>query len=231
MKSLQLTWDEEVVSWFPSLAVSAGIIRGVKVERTNAEAEKLRIIVFSEARSAFKLDELKNNNIVRAYRDLFWALDIDPTKTRPSGEALLRRVLHGKDIPQISSAVDAYNLASLQTIVPISGFDLDTVTPPLHVRFSEKGDVFQSIGVETAEQLDEKMLLVTDRSLVLCVYPHKDADATKITGKTQNILLIGYGAPSISEDTLVEAVSLALTYVHQVAGGRVEGVEVYSAKP
>ena len=230
MKHPFLVWSKEAITRFPQLAVSVGVIRDVKVERTNAETERLRDLVFGQVRLTFKIEELKDNPLVRAYRDLFWALNIDPTKTRPSGEALLRRVLHKKDIPQISSAVDAYNLASLKTIIQISGFDLDTITPPLYIRFSRKDDVFKGIGMQTPKHLDEKMLLVTNGRQVVCIYPHKDADATKITGKTDDILLVGYGAPKVQKNRLVEAVELALTYISRTSGGGIGGVEVFSAE-
>ena len=230
MKHSLFVWDQEVAAQFPRLAVSVSIIKDVRVEQS-AEVERLRNLVFAQMRSAFRLEELKDDPVVRAYRDFFWALNIDPTKTRPSGEALLRRVLHGEDIPRISSAVDSYNLASLQTIVPISGFDLDILAAPLHIRFSKEGDVFQGIGMQAPKRLEEGMLVVADSQQILCIYPHKDADSTKITFKTKNILLVGYGAPNISKDRLVDAVNLASSYIKQTSRGRIEGIEVSSAGP
>src|SRR5213593_855629 len=47
-------------------------------------------------------------------RALFHRLDIDPTKTRPSSEALLRRVLQGKGLPRVNAVVDVCNLCSLE---------------------------------------------------------------------------------------------------------------------
>lgn len=113
-----LTWDKEAANRFPTLFVCVGIIQGVKVQRSNPQVEALRHIVTEDVRCKFNLEQLKNDLTVRAYRDLFWALGIDPTKTRPSGETLLRRVLHGDEVPKISTVVDAYNLASLETIIP-----------------------------------------------------------------------------------------------------------------
>jgi DNA/RNA-binding domain of Phe-tRNA-synthetase-like protein len=94
------------------MLLCAGVIRGVKVEQTNAQVEALRRTVTEEVRGKYRLELLKDNPTIRAYRDLFWSLGVDPTKTRPSGEALLRRVLHGREIPRISTVVDSYNLAS-----------------------------------------------------------------------------------------------------------------------
>jgi len=63
----------------------------------------------------------------------------------------------------------------------------------------------------------------------LCVYPYRDADATKINGKTRNVLIIGYGAPSISKSQLVDAVEKALNYIEKGAGGSRETVNVFQS--
>ena len=227
---IQVHWQEEVASKFPELAICTGVIRGVKVQSTTPETEKLRNEIFEEAKRNFVLETLKDHPIVRAYRDFFWSLDIDPTKTRPSGEALLRRILQGKNIPKISNVVDAYNLASLKTIIPLSGYDLDIVFPPLVIRFSRENDVFQGIGMPSPIKLERKMLLLTDQKRILCIYPYRDSDATKITSRTRNVLIVGYGAPKIENEKLEEAVSTALELIKRVAGGIIEGTELHTCK-
>ena len=225
---IQVHWQKEVASKFPELAICTGVIREVKVQSTTPETEKLRNEIFEEARRNFVLETLKDNPIVRAYRGFFWSLDIDPTKTRPSGEALLRRILQGKNIPKISNVVDAYNLASLKTIIPLSGYDLDIVFPPLVIRFSRENDVFQGIGMPSPIKLERKMLLLTDQKRILCIYPYRDSDATKITSRTRNVLIVGYGAPKIENEKLEEAVSTALELIKRVAGGIIEGTELHT---
>jgi len=51
---------------------------------------------------------------VRAYRDFYWRIGLDPTKTISSSEALLRRVLKG-EFPTVSVLIDAENIASAET--------------------------------------------------------------------------------------------------------------------
>jgi len=164
---------------------------------------------------------------VRAYRDLYWSLGIDPTKTRPAGEALLRRALHGNDIPGISNVVDAYNLASLETIIPLSGFDQDLVSPPLEIRFSTERDEFTGIGMNKPIKFTQRTLLVADTKQILCVYPYRDANRTKINPRTRSVLIIGYGALGIGKDQLVNAVEKALVYIESTAGGVKERVNVF----
>jgi DNA/RNA-binding domain of Phe-tRNA-synthetase-like protein len=69
-----------------------------------------------------------------AARELYRAFGMDPTRTRPSSEALLRRVLQGKDLPRILNAVDLCNLCALRSLLPIGLYDAAAVTPPVDLR-------------------------------------------------------------------------------------------------
>ena len=68
-------------------------------------------------------EQIRDQIIFRAYRDFFWRVGIDPTKTRPASEALTRRIVAGKSLPTINTLVDSYNLASVETFVAIAAFD------------------------------------------------------------------------------------------------------------
>jgi DNA/RNA-binding domain of Phe-tRNA-synthetase-like protein len=225
---VQVSWDPEVMRRFPKLAVCVGTIAGVRNVKENEQIRQLKKAVYEEVRAKHRIETLKGDLTVRAFRDFYWKLNIDPTKTRPSGEALLRRVLHGKELPTISTIVDAYNLGSMKTIIPISGFDIDHLNPPLHVRFAESWETFKGIGMSKPMPLEEKMLVLSDKSQVLCIYPYRDADRTKITMQTGDAVIIGYGAPGIANQQLEEAVQTTLAYVKQVARGEIEMAKVFS---
>ncbi|MEM3616289.1 MAG: phenylalanine--tRNA ligase beta subunit-related protein [Candidatus Bathyarchaeia archaeon] len=231
MQPINVYWCAEVTSKFPQLAISIGTINNVRVERENQKIKELKKALYAEARAQHNIEGLKENPVIRAYRDFYWRLNIDPTKTRPSGEALLRRVLHGDEIPTISTAVDAYNLASMKTIIPISGFDRDTLHPPFNVRFAENGEAFTGIGMEKPMALTSNMLVLADTRRVLCIYPHRDADQTKITAETKNILLVAYGAPGITYQQLEEAIKTALEYIKACCGGEIAMIKVFSSTP
>jgi DNA/RNA-binding domain of Phe-tRNA-synthetase-like protein len=212
------------------MLLCAGVIRGVKVEQTNAQVEALRRTVTEEVRGKYRLELLKDNPTIRAYRDLFWSLGVDPTKTRPSGEALLRRVLHGREIPRISTVVDSYNLASLKTTIPLSGFDLDALHLPLCVRFSLQNEEFHGIGMDASIKLSRKMLVLADSEQIVCIYPYRDAKTTRITKETGNVVIVGYGAPQISQNELTSAVETALSFIQQTSGGKIETVSIFKSK-
>jgi len=224
---IRVNWSSEVSKKFPELSICVGVVNNVRNEKGNEQAKQLKRAVYEEVRTKYNIETLKDNLMVRAYRDFYWKLDIDPTKTRPSGEALLRRVLNGNELPCISAVVDAYNLASMKTIVPTSGFDLDRLSPPFQVRFAVNGEVFAGIGMNENMPLTEKMLVLTDERQVLCVYPYRDSDHTKITMQTRNAVIVGYGVLGIAEQQLKDAVETALSYIKQVSGGETETVKAF----
>jgi DNA/RNA-binding domain of Phe-tRNA-synthetase-like protein len=221
-----VTWSADVLVRFPELAICIGTIIGIHNQKENDQLRQLKKTVYEEAKAKYNSEALKDNPTVRAYRDFYWKLDIDPTKTRPSGEALLRRVLNGNELPNISTVVDAYNLASMQTVIPISGFDKDRLNPPFHIRFANN-EAFTGIGMNKPMQLTQKMLILTDEKQVLCVYPYRDSDHTKITLLTQKAVIIGYGAPRIDQEQLKAAVERTLEYIKCVSGGEIETIKLF----
>lgn len=220
-------WGSQVSEKFPELAICIGIVNNVHVEKENEQIQELEKDVYKEVRTKYNIETLKDNPTVRAYRDFYWKLDVDPTKTRPSGEALLRRVLHGKELPRISPVVDTYNLASLKTIIPISGFDKDRLNPPFQIRFAKNGEAFTGISMNKPMALTDKTLVLTDENQILCIYPYRDSDHTKITRQTRNVLIVGYGAPGITEQQLKESVETTISYIKLVLGGETETIKVF----
>ena len=220
-------YDAEVSEKLPELSICLGLINSIRVEKEGGRVQRLKKAAYEEVRGRYKVETLKDDPTVRAYRNLYWKLGIDPTKTRPSGEALLRRVLRGSGLPNISTVVDAYNLASMKTIISISGFDKDRLNPPFCVRFAKGGETFTGIGIDKPVILTNRMLVLTDEKQIVCIYPYRDSDCTKITEQTRNALIIGYGAPGISEQQLKEAVETTLSYIKQVSDGEIETVSIF----
>jgi DNA/RNA-binding domain of Phe-tRNA-synthetase-like protein len=224
---IDLRWSEEIQEKFPKLVVCIGLIAGGSLQKENERLAQLKKAVYAEVKRKFVLETLKDDPTVRAYRDFYWKLNIDPTKTRPAGEALLRRALHGDQLPEISTVVDAYNLASMKTLIPISGFDFDALTPPFQVRFAENGETFTGIGMKTPMALTENIVVLADTKRVVCVYPYRDCDHTKITMATENVVIVGYGASGMASDQIREAVETALEFIKQVSGGEIAAKEAF----
>ncbi|MHA2500876.1 MAG: hypothetical protein ACXAEL_15005, partial [Candidatus Hodarchaeales archaeon] len=97
---VQFIISEVLKNEYPDLFVPYAIISEVQVATTPSPEFKTRLAeVSGEIRAKFTLENLKDDELVRKYRDFFWRLGIDPTKTRPASEALIRRVLAEKPFP------------------------------------------------------------------------------------------------------------------------------------
>ena len=70
--------------------------------------------------------------ITAAVRTMYKRVGLDPTKTRPSSEALLRRVRKGDELPRINSLVDVINWCSLESQLPFGLYDLDHIRRRRH---------------------------------------------------------------------------------------------------
>jgi len=78
-------------------------------------------------------------------RNLYNSFGMDPSRHRPSSEALLRRVLKGKDLYQINNLVDTCNLASLQFVLPIGMYDLPKIQGDVILRTGLAGEEYPGI--------------------------------------------------------------------------------------
>ncbi|MEM3437062.1 MAG: phenylalanine--tRNA ligase beta subunit-related protein [Nitrososphaerales archaeon] len=204
---------------FPGLQALIANIRGVKVEKGSKELEELKEKIVKEVKEKYNIESLKDMQIFRAYRDFFWKVGIDPTKIRPAAEALIRRILGGKSIPNINNVVDAYNLASIKTGIALAAFDEDKIQGNLIMRFARKGERFLGIGMDKPKELQGREIVVSDDVKLIAIYPYRDADESKLNEKTKNILLIICGVPGISKEKLIDAKNIAIEYITKFCGG------------
>lgn len=201
------------------MRVLVGYVDGVKIESSGADLHKFREEVLDEVKQKYSLESLKDVAIFRAYRDFFWKIGIDPTKIRPAAEALIRRILAGKPIPTINNVVDSYNLASIKTEIALAAFNRDELRGNLFMRTAEKGERFLGIGMSEPMELNGGEIVISDTEKLVAVYPYRDADKSKVSGTTRNLLILVCGVPGIDEQLLAEAGRIALDLVPRFCGG------------
>ncbi len=211
--------DASLAAEFPGLEALAFEVRGIRVE---AASDPLAAHVGEEClryRRTYVLETLKDEPRLRAYRDFFWRVGIDPTKTRPAAEALLRRVLQGKPLPRINAFVDAYNLASMETRIALAAFDLAKIRGPVRMRRARAGEAFAGIGMGAPAVLTGAEVVCEDDERLVAIYPHRDAEASKVTLGTTDVLCLACGVPGIAEDALRESAEFTAMLVTRFCGG------------
>ncbi len=124
---------------------------------------------------------------VETTRKAYKALGKDPARYRGSAEALLRRVVAGKGLPQINAVVDVINLVSVESRLPIGLYDLAHVTGEIIFRAGRAGETYKGIG---------KYDLNLEGLPIFCdaAGPHgsptSDSERTMVTGATKEVLAV-----------------------------------------
>ncbi|MEP7013592.1 MAG: phenylalanine--tRNA ligase beta subunit-related protein [Acidobacteriota bacterium] len=125
---------------------------------------------------------------VAAIRKLFRAAGCDPTRYRPSSEALLRRVLKSEDLAAIQPLVDLNNALSIDLAVPSCIMAADSMEPPLVLRAGAPGETFESLRGPFS--LEGKPLLADAKGPLGT--PITDSVRVKIQSDTAHGWLVAY---------------------------------------
>ena len=145
----------------------------------------------TEPREDFELEVKRATQAVRTgevgdsapARALYRRFGIDPTRVRPSSEALLRRIKKGEALPRINSLVDVANALSVQLQVPVGLYDLGKVRgDELVVRLGAEGESYNGIGKERVNVAGR--ICVADAEGP-CGNPTSDSARTMITTDTE----------------------------------------------
>jgi DNA/RNA-binding domain of Phe-tRNA-synthetase-like protein len=120
-------------------------------------------------------------------RALFHRLGVDPTKTRPSSEALLRRVVQGKGLPRVNLAVDVCNLCSLEHQLPLGLYDREHVRGAVRARAGRAGEGYPGIRKQRVN-LAGRLLLADDDGPFGA--PTSDSERTSVSETTTRLLVV-----------------------------------------
>lgn len=135
----------------------------------------------------------QDDPLIQRGRSLYRAIGIDPTRVRPSSEALLRRLRKGDAFPRHSPLVDACNLASLATGLPHGAYDATCVEGDIVVRLGGEGEEYEGVRKDVVH-LQGRFCLADERSAF--GNPSADSKRTAITADTRDVVLVQF-APTL----------------------------------
>ena len=212
---VRLAVDPALREAFPGLDAHLVEVVGLRVRERDGRLDGFVPVLVQEFRERLRLETLKDEPALRAYRDFYWRVGIDPTKIRPASEALLRRVLQGKELPRINTLVDAYNLASMKTRIAIAAFDAAHTHGDLRMRLARQGESFLGIGMDAPVVLKGVEVVCEDDEGLVAVYPYRDAHRTRVTTSTTDTVFMTCGVPGIERPELVAAAGTTREFVER----------------
>ncbi|MCD8093783.1 MAG: hypothetical protein LUF01_13545 [Bacteroides sp.] len=136
-------------------------------------------------------DDIKLQPAIAATREVYKRCGKDPSRYRPSAEALRRRLMRGLELYQIDTLVDLINLVSLRTGYSIGGFDADKIQgTDLVLGIGHADEPFEGIGRGVLNI--EGLPVYRDRAGGIGT-PTSDNERTKMGLETRHILAIVNG--------------------------------------
>ncbi len=145
----------------------------------------------AEYRATLTTESLKDMTSIQATRRIYKLCGKDPSRYRPSGEALVRRVLQGKGLYQVDTLVDLINLASMKYGYSIGAFDADKFSgDTLTLGIGKEGEPYEGIG---RGMINIAGLPVYRDAIGGVGTPTSDHERTKVSLSTTRLLVLVNG--------------------------------------
>lgn len=171
----------------------------VSVAPTGDDLEREIATVAGELRERFAGRSPAEIADLAPARELYRTFGIDPTKTRPSSEKLLRRVLKEKPLPRISNAVDLGNLLALRFLLPIGLYDASRIEGEVRLRPGSVGEAYEGIAGQDVH-LGGRPVLADPRGAF--GNPTADSKRTAVSTSTRSVWLTVFAPASFGASRL-----------------------------
>jgi DNA/RNA-binding domain of Phe-tRNA-synthetase-like protein len=136
---------------------------------------------------------------IAAVRTMYKRVGLDPTKTRPSSEALLRRVRKGDPLPRINTMVDVCNWCSLEFQLPYGLYDAALIQGDVELRIGRAGETYAGIRKDDVH-VGGRIALAD--SMGAFGNPTSDSARTMVTTSTTQALLVVFAPREVDAGTL-----------------------------
>ena len=205
--------SEELKTAWPQFAGAAVYAKVTNTPYNEALWERINQFV-ALYREQYTTDSIKSMPAIQATRAAYKACGKDPSRYRPSSEALCRRILRGIPLYQIDTLVDLINLASIRSGHSIGGFDADKIQgDTLVLGIGKANEPYEGIG---RGELNIEGMPVYRDAVGGVATPTSDEERTKITIDTCTLQMNinGFGSEMPMEEAVAWSVELLRKYAN-----------------
>ena len=153
-------------------------------------------------------------------RTMYKRVGLDPTKTRPSNEALLRRVRKGMPLPRVNSLVDVINWCSVEFQLPYGLYDQRQIQGSVALRLGRDGEEYAGIRKD-AVHVAGRITLADDVGPF--GNPTSDSARTMVTPATTEAMVVVFAPVDVETARLGQVLDATAARMHDIAGGQEAG--------
>lgn len=196
---------------------------GVTVAASNLDLAKEMDDICNRLRGAHTVESAMELDSIRAVRAMFRLWGIDPTRYRPSSEALTRRVVQGKGLYRISNVVDIGNCGSIETGWPYGSYNRALLTAPVSFREGAQSETYEGIGKQTWHLAGRPVLADASGAFGS---PISDSTRTMVTEAAQDVLSVIYAPAAASDSSVKLAAERLAQRLESFAGAKAVRIEI-----
>jgi DNA/RNA-binding domain of Phe-tRNA-synthetase-like protein len=153
---------------------------------------------------------------LESVRTMYKRVGLDPTRRRPSSEALLRRVRRGDPFPRVNTMVDVCNWCSLEFQLPYGLYDRARIVgDDVVLRLGAEGESYP--GIRKDEVHVGGRLTLADAEGPFG-NPTSDSARTMVTVATTAALVVVFAPPETAQARLTHVLDVTASRMHLYTG-------------
>jgi DNA/RNA-binding domain of Phe-tRNA-synthetase-like protein len=206
----QISIGENIKACCPKLRLGYIEAEVVVTDSSGVFLQKMEAKIQQIAQS-LDIEKISKIPTIAASRKGYKACGKDPARYRLSAEALLRRVVSGKGLYQISNVVDQLNLVSISTGYSIGGYNADQISGDITLGIGRANEPYTGIG---RGELNIEFLPVFRDANGAFGTPTSDSSRTEVSNSTTRFLMIilDFESDNLLDEALLMAQKLLLKY-------------------
>jgi DNA/RNA-binding domain of Phe-tRNA-synthetase-like protein len=184
--------NKRVHDLFPGLTLVVVVAKGMDNEQPRPAIHQALADTCAHLRDTWPFPNAQSHPYVQAWRHAFQVMGVSGKEFRSSIEALTRRVISGRGLPNINPIVDFYNCVSLKYLVPAGGWDLDDISSgEITLRITSGGEKFLALGERQPVSVEAGEVAYADQDDVITRhFVWRQAEKGKIKPETKNLFLV-----------------------------------------
>jgi DNA/RNA-binding domain of Phe-tRNA-synthetase-like protein len=202
----------------PGFKLGVVEVRGATVTNDCPQFEPLFNELTSYLKKHFERQPLSSNEVIGHVRRMYRRVGWEPTKYRPSSEALARRILQGKGWYRINNAVDLGNIVSARFHLPMGLYDVSKIEGQILLDVGKPDETYDGISRQ-AIHAEGKLILRDD--LGIFGNPTSDSKRTSLTPASEHLLALFFTPPEVDDAYLDETLNTLMEY-YRPFGKRLE---------
>lgn len=210
--------DDKIFEKYPQTEIGY-LIAQVTVSKSDPYVENLKLGLEKHLCSlGINPTNFVTHPAISLWRKIYEAdFEVKAKTFRSSIEALLKRVVTGKGIWNISNVVDLYNCCSLLSLLPMGGYDLCKISGDIKIRFAKEGETFLGLGEREKTEIRPNHVVYADDQRIMCwLWNHKDSAETCIDDHSKSVIFFVDAFEQSSVRAALQLLSKELNRIHSV---------------